>query len=211
MAQQDHCEFSSQRFPSLPDSSSVCFSDFDGLHGSAPNDNLDTHHHQPNSVQDLSDSLEVCGQGCDICANRKSSFYDFAPVNHTPADLPLSPAHFEPVSAMPSCQEVDSRSEFVQEAAASEQQNSTQSWIPEPLLRKAWTEEEHNLFLAGLEKYGDLRMNSRKRGNKSVGLGEGVAQLISLHVRTRTASQVRSHAQKYFSRLNKTVKDTSCK
>ena len=49
-----------------------------------------------------------------------------------------------------------------------------------------WTEEEHKLFLLGLEKYGkgDWRGISRKL------------------VITRTPTEVASHAQKYFVRLN---------
>ncbi|KAJ6819678.1 uncharacterized protein M6B38_400725 [Iris pallida] len=55
----------------------------------------------------------------------------------------------------------------------------------------AWTEDEHRLFLLGLEKYGkgDWRSISRN------------------FVISRTPTQVASHAQKYFIRLNSMNKD----
>ncbi|GMH12489.1 hypothetical protein Nepgr_014330 [Nepenthes gracilis] len=55
----------------------------------------------------------------------------------------------------------------------------------------AWTEDEHRLFLLGLDKYGkgDWRSISRT------------------FVKTRTPTQVASHAQKYFIRLNSMNKD----
>ncbi|KAI0499329.1 hypothetical protein KFK09_020232 [Dendrobium nobile] len=55
----------------------------------------------------------------------------------------------------------------------------------------AWTEEEHRLFLLGLEKYGkgDWRSISRN------------------FVISRTPTQVASHAQKYFIRQNSMNKD----
>ncbi|KAJ8546513.1 hypothetical protein K7X08_032390 [Anisodus acutangulus] len=55
----------------------------------------------------------------------------------------------------------------------------------------AWTEDEHRLFLLGLDKYGkgDWRSISRN------------------FVVTRTPTQVASHAQKYFIRLNSMNRD----
>jgi len=49
-----------------------------------------------------------------------------------------------------------------------------------------WSPEEHQRFLEGLKRYGSKDVKS-----------------ISLHVGTRNATQVRTHAQKYFLRLEK--------
>ncbi|EKX37456.1 hypothetical protein GUITHDRAFT_165482 [Guillardia theta CCMP2712] len=65
-----------------------------------------------------------------------------------------------------------------------------------------WTKEEHEIFLKALKKYHRPQgpsPNNRVR----VGLGEGVAELIAAHVKTRSPAQVRSHAQKYFIRESK--------
>lgn len=48
-----------------------------------------------------------------------------------------------------------------------------------------WTREEHNKFVDGLRKYGKNW------------------KLIEDYVNTRSGSQIRSHAQKFFSRLEK--------
>eukprot|EP00287_Rhodomonas_sp_CCMP768_P003151 CAMPEP_0196718966 /NCGR_PEP_ID=MMETSP1091-20130531/2040_1 /TAXON_ID=302021 /ORGANISM="Rhodomonas sp., Strain CCMP768" /LENGTH=165 /DNA_ID=CAMNT_0042059771 /DNA_START=30 /DNA_END=527 /DNA_ORIENTATION=- len=63
-----------------------------------------------------------------------------------------------------------------------------------------WSEEEHLIFLNGLmihcSKIGQL-MNANP-DSKTVGLGPGVAKRIASMIGTRNATQVRSHAQKYF-------------
>ena len=51
-----------------------------------------------------------------------------------------------------------------------------------------WTEEEHNLFLEGIAKYGSVWKNVKKL------------------IKTRTSVQVRSHAQKFYLKM-KTYKD----
>ncbi|XP_057750863.1 transcription factor SRM1-like [Arachis stenosperma] len=75
----------------------------------------------------------------------------------------------------------------------SESNNGSKSSRSDQERRKgiAWTEDEHRLFLLGLEKYGkgDWRSISRN------------------FVVTRTPTQVASHAQKYFIRLNSMNKD----
>eukprot|EP00287_Rhodomonas_sp_CCMP768_P008039 CAMPEP_0196741910 /NCGR_PEP_ID=MMETSP1091-20130531/43543_1 /TAXON_ID=302021 /ORGANISM="Rhodomonas sp., Strain CCMP768" /LENGTH=336 /DNA_ID=CAMNT_0042087789 /DNA_START=28 /DNA_END=1038 /DNA_ORIENTATION=+ len=64
-----------------------------------------------------------------------------------------------------------------------------------PKLRK-WTEEEHILFLQGLERFRDDSAPTIGRA----GLGHGTADLIAALVKTKTPQQVRSHAQKHFER-----------
>ena len=54
-----------------------------------------------------------------------------------------------------------------------------------------WTHEEHSLFLKGLQMYGK---NWKK---------------IQSLVKTRTNSQIRSHAQKFFEKLNQRKKTKS--
>ena len=67
-----------------------------------------------------------------------------------------------------------------------------------------WTIEEHQLFLQGMARYRTVSDEAIGRnGEVSVGLGAGIAELISMMVGTRSAAQVRSHAQKHFQRLRK--------
>lgn len=81
----------------------------------------------------------------------------------------------------------------VAESGASLGNNSNKSREKETERRKGvpWTAEEHRLFLIGLEKFGkgDWRSISRNA------------------VVSRTPTQVASHAQKYFLRMNSVKKD----
>eukprot|EP00961_Rhodomonas_salina_P102838 1383203-Rhodomonas_salina.2 len=63
----------------------------------------------------------------------------------------------------------------------------------------AWTEEEQAKFLDALERCRTAETEAvNAKGERSVGLGQGVAEAIASLVGTRNAAQVRSHAQKHF-------------
>eukprot|EP00960_Hanusia_phi_P068279 766804-Hanusia_phi.AAC.2 len=64
-----------------------------------------------------------------------------------------------------------------------------------------WTMEEHSRFLVGLERFGPKSTTH----NTCIRLGPGVAEVIAVVVGTRTASQVRSHAQKFFIRQRRSL------
>eukprot|EP00960_Hanusia_phi_P019455 574349-Hanusia_phi.AAC.3 len=89
-----------------------------------------------------------------------------------------------------------------QAAAASQVEPRTYAETSEDearTLTRSWTGEEHQRFLTALNKFGPpASRDTDANGHVYVGLGRGVAFLISREVGTRTPSQVRSHAQKYF-------------
>ena len=64
-----------------------------------------------------------------------------------------------------------------------------------PAAKRPWTPEEEERFLAAMDRF-----YKPKEDEGGVGLGQGVAEVIAFIVGTRTAAQVRSHAQKYFLR-----------
>ncbi|RWW04377.1 hypothetical protein GW17_00032403, partial [Ensete ventricosum] len=57
--------------------------------------------------------------------------------------------------------------------------------------RERWTEEEHNRFLEALKLYG--------RAWQRI---EGFIMLVTEHIGTKTAVQIRSHAQKFFTKVS---------
>ena len=66
-------------------------------------------------------------------------------------------------------------------------------------VRRQWTSAEHGTFLEMFEKLRDKSSTD----DPPLGLGAGVAETISLVLKTRTPAQVRSHAQKYFTKIRK--------
>lgn len=68
--------------------------------------------------------------------------------------------------------------------------------------RRPWSADEHARFVESLKRFGS-RERAESGGRVTVGLGPGVAEIIAVVVGTRTVSQVRSHAQKYFLQLSR--------
>jgi hypothetical protein len=77
-----------------------------------------------------------------------------------------------------------------------------------PSKRRPWTADEHARFVDSLARFGQ-KDRGETNGRVGVGLGPGVAELIAVVVGTRTVSQVRSHAQKYFLQLSRTASAVS--
>ncbi|EKX31251.1 hypothetical protein GUITHDRAFT_46437, partial [Guillardia theta CCMP2712] len=70
--------------------------------------------------------------------------------------------------------------------------------------RNRWTPLEHARFVKALRAYQSTTSTSETSdGGRGAVLGPGVARKIAEYVKTRTESQVRSHAQKYFRQLQK--------
>ena len=73
-------------------------------------------------------------------------------------------------------------------ASSTEQEEDDEEYIQDPTVNEntgRWTREEHHMFLKGLEMHG--------KGWKK----------IAAFIKTRTVVQIRTHAQKYFLKLQK--------
>mmetsp|Transcript_28001 Transcript_28001/g.66563 ORF Transcript_28001/g.66563 Transcript_28001/m.66563 type:complete len:187 (-) Transcript_28001:92-652(-) len=91
-----------------------------------------------------------------------------------------------------------------EEAKSETPDQDSSSPAPQKKRLVAWTPEEHKRFVFALEQLRTEDTESYNgHGKKTRGLGPGIAELIALAVRTRTAAQVRSHAQKYFAKQRK--------
>uniref|UniRef100_A0A7S0EHL6 Myb-like domain-containing protein n=1 Tax=Hanusia phi TaxID=3032 RepID=A0A7S0EHL6_9CRYP len=74
-----------------------------------------------------------------------------------------------------------------------------------------WTKEEHARFLEGLKQYSPCQAAPfHMDGTLRVGLGPGAAEEIAKVVGTRSAVQVRSHAQKHFVKLYRKMAKQAC-
>eukprot|EP00961_Rhodomonas_salina_P242167 3271621-Rhodomonas_salina.1 len=85
-----------------------------------------------------------------------------------------------------------------------EQKTETTKQRKEKKKLRAWTPQEHERFVVALTMLRTEKTEAvRKDGERSVGLGPGIAETIASMVGSRNAAQVRSHAQKYFLRKRK--------
>lgn len=72
------------------------------------------------------------------------------------------------------------------------------------LTRKPWATDEEERFLKALKHFGPEEIEKHPvTGRVSVRLGPGVAEMISMVVRSRSVAQVRSHVQKHYIRLER--------
>jgi hypothetical protein len=70
--------------------------------------------------------------------------------------------------------------------------------------RRHWTAVEEECFLQALHRFGPKEVDFDPiTGRISVRLGPGVAEMISMAVGTRTVTQIRSHVQKHYIRLER--------
>ena len=80
----------------------------------------------------------------------------------------------------------------------------------QPTLRRRWSPDEEERFLKALKHFGkDINIHAVD-GRVSVQLGPTVAEVMSIMVKTRSASQVRSHVQKHFIRLEREASRAGC-
>eukprot|EP00961_Rhodomonas_salina_P272898 3687464-Rhodomonas_salina.3 len=103
-------------------------------------------------------------------------------------DVLLSPPVHE---SSTQAQESSARSSDEEESSTTESKtNKKGRGSPRPRKNKKpvfWTEEEHEVFMKALHKFGEPG---------SFSLGPGVAEMVSIYMGTRSVSQIRSHAQK---------------
>lgn len=71
------------------------------------------------------------------------------------------------------------------------------------LTRKPWATDEEERFMRALKHFEPGIEKNPVTGRVSVRLGPGVAEMISMVVRSRSVAQVRSHVQKHYIRLER--------
>eukprot|EP00960_Hanusia_phi_P030319 748519-Hanusia_phi.AAC.3 len=138
-------------------------------------------------------NVDICDDGhelqevcfCEVCRPSNNETLEFDPSAESKTAETLSKQH---------CR---SRKRVRSEAATSRSPDGNMDEEKVVSQRRPWSEDEHQRFLSALERFGTPTNMDQHRGS-AVGLGQGVADMISFVVGTRSPAQVRSHAQKFF-------------